>query len=365
MGFQQIHYDDHSGKLMLLDNYFNYIINLKFNKKDEKSSKRAQTLSNRDSKDIYNQNTEKNNEEQISYEKTDSNVLPIIKSINYNQASPRSKINNSIVNVNEKNYKKEKVKNKLIKILSTYFKSNKLKEISINKSKSNNVISYISSPIKNDYTKFDRNILIDKISKFLEDQKIKTKIKSEANKIDPFTYAIKKILKFLSLYEDTHITYSRKVDLGSPSKNSEFSEKLKKIKSQEKKNEGNFLNDLNAIKYSYKNVNTFNYFESISKTREKFNFSSANENLEDLSFLSNETRMDEEDDNMLKRYQKLKIKSLKEIQKIKEKEDKRIKGFIYPLVKEYPKVQIDISKKELKNNGEFYMKSMELLKKGI
>jgi len=384
MGFQQIHFDDISGKLMLLDNHFNFIIhinsnNYNYNKSYESKNKRVHTIQNKE-KTENNRNASEKHKEENNYlnDKSDCKIkeinnnnniiLPVISNIIQQESSPLSQIN---THGNHKTNKKEKVKNKLLKILNTYFKStNKIKEFSTpNKASNfiNKATGYISSPIKNDYTKFDRNTLIDKITKFLEEVKLKNKLNFDSQKIDPFNYALKNILKYLILNEDVYIAYSRKLDIGSPANNlikkfTDLGEKIKELKSQEKIKEDYYLGNYN----SYKNVNTFNYFESISKSRAKFNFSSSNEKIEDLSFLSNETNLDEEDDNMIKRYQKLQIKSLCEIQKIKEKEDKRINGFVYPIKNEYPKIHLDKSSKfSLKSNGEIYLKSMELLKRGI
>ncbi len=369
MVFQQIQYDEKSGKLMLLDNYFNYIIKL-----NHKSEYKKKILNNKsisiDIKENYRHISDKRlGENCYSLETCETKhnnnklILPAIKQVNQNHDLSSICRLNSLGN--DIDIEKEKIKKKLINILSKYFRCVKLNENSPNNINGNTKkgVQYINSPRKNDFTRIDRNIIIDKINKYLDEKNKKNF--TEEDKNDAFNYAMKKILQYLEINEDIYISYSRKFDNGSPINNlrkktdDSFSDP-NKIKLDEKLRENTLINIYN----NKKSLKKFNYFEAISKTKEKFNIFNMKENL-DLSILSNESRLETENDNDYKNHQRLRIKSLKQIQKIKQKEDLRIRGFVSPIIKEFPKIFLDNSKTKIKTNGDQYVLSMELLRKGI
>lgn len=369
MGFQEIKYDKNSGKIVLSDDNFNFIINTNL----------TRNVASFSFLDIHEKGLS------ASLNLVGQNyILPQIKKLKTDDSLNNR--NDLILKAEEKlKYLRDKANKQLLKILHKHFITEKIEyndeELFINRG-----FSYICSPVMSRDLKLEKKILIQKISAFLEEREKKAKIFGSKNNnenfdlncnshskyfVQVFLKTLKKLLNFLDLNDDVIVSYSKKggcIKSNHILKNqsTQLANKIKILALSENKKEFEFFkkNFSNNILSPYKNSKTINYIESLCNTNEENSILKTNAEMKtnDISFISNESKYVSDVDENLMKYKNARVKSLKLIKNLKDKEDIKIKGFISPINRNLPKISFE--KKIMHNTKGLYLKSIELLKKG-
>lgn len=346
MGFKEIYFDEITGEIMLVDENHNYLCDIYGDKKSSFKPNITGYCNYNQLIEHYsadpNLEIEKNQLIGLikNFKVEPKAYLPTIRKVEGYAHMPNPLIN-PFANQQEI---KEKNKYKLIDVLKKHYKSDKVK--SYFSSRTNQGISHLTSPLKFDYSKIDRDKIILKIDAFIEEYKIKNKYKLDLLKKDPLVIALRRFRKYLVLNENTSVIHGRKLPQPSQYIKNKFQSVYNGMKKFNLKPKKNYKDEQKE-----KDKNTFkNLFA-------KQNLNSDAE--DDLSFLSHES----ENEKVYKKNNILKVKSLDLIKRKQEKEDNFLQGFKSPPLKEEQILRKAV-KKKFKTNGEFYMQSMELLKKG-
>ena len=348
MGFKEIFFDEITGEIMLCDENYNYLCDIYGEKKSSfkpyitghcNFSERIQDYSKDPTLTI-----EKNQLLGLvkNYKLEPKAYLPTIRKVEGYCHMPNPLIN---LLANQTHIKEKNIK-KLIDVLRMHYKSNKVK--SYFDATTNKGISYLTSPMKFDNSKIDRDKIIAKIDEFIEEYKLKNKYKLDLLKKDPLVIALRRFRKYLVLNENIKVIHGRKL----PEPSGYIASKFEHV-SNELRNFNLRKKNLKSFDLTKKNKFDKNLFKNL------FAKSSLNGDNEDLSYLSHES----ENEKIYKKNNILKVKSLEVIMKKQEKEDTFLQGFKSPLLKEEPILR-KIVKKKYFSNGELYMKSMELLRIG-
>lgn len=348
MGFKEIYYDEQTGDIMLCDENYNYLCDINGEKKSTfkpyitgycNYKERLEDYSN-----YPNLMIEKNQLMCLlkNFKIEAKAYLPTIRKVEGYSHMPNPLIK-PLSNQNEIN---DHNKKKLIKILSEHYKSEKV-QVYFNAT-TNHGISYLTSPLKFDYSKVDRDKIILKIDEFIDEYKLKNKYKIDLLKKDPLIIALRRFRKHLVLNENIKIIHGRKL----PAPTSYIRNQFENVSSQLK----HF--NLKSINKNYDSENR-NKFDK-NPFGNRINNSKLSDKKEDLSYLSHES----ENEKIYKKNNILKVKSLELIKKNQEKEDIYLQGFKSPILKEEPILRKTF-KKRFNSNGELYMQSMSLLRKGI
>ncbi len=347
MGFKEIYFDELTGDIMLCDENYNYLCDIYGEKKSSFKPYITGYCDYNERMHFYSQDPnltiEKNQLLGLvkNYKLEPKSYLPTIRKVEGYCHMPNPLINPL---ANQKLIK-EKNKKKLIDVLKKHYRSDKVK--SYFDSTTNQGISYLTSPLKFDYSKIDRDKIIAKIDEFIEEYKLKNKYKLDLLKKDPLVIALKRFRKYLFLNENIKFIHGRKL----PEPSGYITNKFE-----------NFCGELKKfhVKNAHlKNNETRNYKFDKNPFKDLFAKNNINGDNEDLSYLSHES----ENEKIYKKNNILKVKSLELIRKKQEKEDTFLQGFKSPPLKEEPILRKMIKKKYF-SNGELYMHSMELLRKG-
>lgn len=347
MGFKEIFFDEITGEIMLCDENYNYLSDIYGEKKSSFKPFITGYRNYQERMDDYskdpNLTIERNQLLNLvkSYKLEPKAYLPTIRKVEGYCHMPNPLIN-PLAN---QTHVKEKNKKKLIAVLKTHYKSDKVK--SYFNATTNQGISYLTSPLKFDYSKIDRDKIIVKIDEFIEEYKLKNKYKLDLLKKDPLVIALRRFRKYLVLNENIKVIHGRKL----PEPSGYIASKFDSVSSELKK--------FNLKQTNLKSVDLKKKKFEKNPFKNLFSKSSINGDNEDLSYLSHES----ENEKIYKKNNILKVKSLELIRKKQEKEDTFLQGFKSPPLKEEPILR-KIVKKKYYSNGELYMHSMELLKKG-
>ena len=183
MGFKEIFFDEITGEIMLVDENHNYLCDIYG---DKKSSFKPNVTGCCNFKQLIehysgdpNLTIEKNQLIGLikNFKVEPKAYLPTIRKVEGYAHMPNPLIN-PFANQREI---KEKNKYKLLDVLKKHYKSDKVK--SYFSSSTNQGISHLTSPLKFDYSKIDRDKIIVKIDAFIEEYKIKNKYKRDLKKI--------------------------------------------------------------------------------------------------------------------------------------------------------------------------------------
>jgi hypothetical protein len=348
MGFKQIFFDDITGEIMLVDENHNYLCDIYG---DKVSSFKPNITGYCNYKQLIehyssdpNLTIEKNQLIGLikNFKVEPKAYLPTIRKIEGYAHMPNPLIN-PFANINEI---KEKNKYKLLDVLKKHYRSDKVK--SYFSSSTNQGISYLTSPLKFDYSKIDRDKIIVKIDDFIEEYKIKNKYKLDLLKKDPLVVALRRFRKFLVLNENTSVIHGRKLPQPTQYITNKFQSNYNGMRKFNLKPKKDYKDDQKTKEGKNKFKNLFAKINKITDEGE-----------DDLSYLSHES----ENEKIYKKNNILVVKSLDLIKKKQEKEDNFLQGFKSPPLKE-EQILRKIGKKKFKTNGEFYIQSMDLLKKG-
>lgn len=347
MGFKEIHFDEITGDIMLVDENHNYLCDIYGDKKSSFKPSITGYCNYKQLIDHYssdpNLEIEKNQLIGLikNFKIEPKAYLPTIRKVEGYTHMPNPLINpfSNTQQIKEKN------KYKLIDVLKKHYKSQKVK--SYFSSSTNKGISHLTSPLKYDYSKIDRDKIISKIDAFIEEYKVKNKYKLDLLKKDPLVIALKRFRKFLVLNENTKVIHGRKLEEPSYYITNKFQTIYHDMRKFNLKPKKNFKDE----KEKEKKNNFVNLFASKNIKKE--------DSIDDLSYLSHES----ENEKIYKKNNILKVKSLDLIKKKQEKEDNFLKGFKYPPLKE-EQILKKKNKINFKTNGQFYEESMNLLKKG-
>ena len=343
MGFKQIYFDDLTGDIMLCDENFNYLCDIYGEKKSTFKPYVTGYCNYKERIENYSQNPnlkiEKNQIMSLikNFKIEEKSYLPTIRKVEgyTHMANP---LIGPLANISEI---KEKNKNKLITVLKEHYKSEKVRTFF--DATTNIGLSYLTSPLKIDYSKIDRDKIIGKIDEFIEEYKLKNKYKLDILKKDPLIIALRRFRKYLVLNEEIKLIHGRKL----PAPSTYIMNKFQNISMEIKKN------NLKVKKISGLNKNSKNNFKNL------FGKNDIVEDNEDLSYLSHES----ENEKIYKENNILKVKSFDLIKKKQEKEDNFLEGFKSPHMKEESILRKTV-KKKFHSNGELYIESMDLLRKG-
>jgi len=347
MGFKEIYFDEITGDIMLCDENYNYLCDIYGEKKSSFKPYITGHCNYKERLGKYSNDTsytiEKNQLIGLvkNFKVEPKAYLPTIRKVEGYTHMPNPLINPL---ANQADIK-EKNKSKLIDVLRQHYKSEKVK--SYFNATTNQGISYFTSPLKFDNSKIDRDKIIAKIDEFIEEYKLKIKYKLDILKKDPLIIALRRFRKYLELNEDIKVIHGRKLPEPSSYINNKYATLRSEIKRYNLKNSNLVSNENIKNKFERNPFNSIYSNPSITKDND------------DLSILSHES----ENEKIYKKNNILKVKSLELIRKKQEKEDNFLQGFKSPPLKEEPILR-KIIKKKYYSNGELYMKSMDLLRKG-
>jgi len=350
MVLSEIHFDELSGDTVICDENFNYIFNM-YSEKESSSSPNINKI--KLTEPIIRDNSFSNKSE-INLDDSDKKK---IKKISYLPSTGR-RSNLHSPKITDRNLT---LKDELLYSLKFYFKSKKVADLIPEKYKNNNRSS--SLKLKSDFSLLDRKFILGKIKTYLDDNEFNI---DKGITRTPLFKTIRIIFDFLLENQNIALNFSRKIK-ESPSKF--IRDKLQNLNEKMRQNDMNIKIKENSLRLKLNNSNNvegigknkFNFFKSIAPDTEKPSFALGK--VEDLSFLSAEDENEfNENDNFYRKYKDKRIKTLGENMEYMQREDKRLIGFRYPEIKQ--RMEIPIAKHNLKSNGEFYVKSMELLRKG-
>jgi hypothetical protein len=256
-------------------------------------------------------------------------------------------------------------KKKLIEILKKYFKNEKtLKQFNIPETE-NKGISYFTYPLIKEYSKQDRDNLIQLIDKHFQEYREKNKYQLNLMAKDPTIKSLRIFRRVLEDNEDVKVINGRRL----PSPSDEIKQKfeiLDKILTKKKNNLNESRQNLSQVKKI--NLNKMNKLSQSSnfgenkKTTQKISNTCGNIYSlpnEDLSYLSVES----ESERKYTEINKHQIKGMNLLRLSLDKECKLIDGYV-----EKPKKEEGIIRKpgnvRFKTSAELYLKDMELLEKG-
>jgi hypothetical protein len=385
MSFNEIHFDEISGETVICDENFNYVFNIYSDKEPLYPSNNIKirltegnscqnnnqnsniNIDNSFTKNSENNNIINNNINNVNQDELDKKKIKEIKEIKEIKYLPSARKHSYLPSAKniDRNFT---LKEELLYLLKFYFKSKNIEDLLIEK----NIIinrdrERSSSPnLKSDFSSLDRKFILGKIKKYIEDCEIGL---DKGITRTPLFKTIKVIFVYLIENENIAINFRKKIKESNAkyikNKLNNLNIMLKKYDLKANVNQSlisprNKISNLNGIN-TENGKNKFVYFKKIFPDGEKQSI--AYNKIEDLSFLSMEGQSFLDDnDNFYRKYKDNRVKTLEENIIYMKKEQERLNGFIYPEIKEI--VDIPIVKSKLKSNGEFYVKSMELLKKG-